>query len=437
VFIKSSGLDRDVDLDKIIGDLYLFVELVTVVRVRGSAGKGLARKKHGHRGRNKDRENRENRGDDNSPSRSPVRSRSTKGKDGEKGDVEADHRDGADDEDDFSDNEQDRINEANGDSSHSHSSGIVPVVEMCSGWTLVPLGNNNQKRVQTHTVQMYGGTPFLPARVDKKKVVKRQGFFNKAKKLAGFGVKSMLTVSITAEPINSQVGREHAALAQDLPLNIALPRSTMWAVGLYRRLLRAVQQSTTQATDGRMLPQTGALKSVDPLFGLFPQILRDAAAKQAFMNLWASTCPNISNVTSATAEKALRESVMMVYRAMAQPAAKPAHHVAGKGETAEDVNRRYNIIFTSIENAYEQFDTSQTNEGFGTSLLSTGGLGDKIRRFREGTTLGDTLGSMALNNTMNINNTNNEANSSLANMTDATEFNTPFNPRELIWDDFQ
>jgi hypothetical protein len=76
-----------------------------------------------------------------------------------------------------------------------------------------------------------------------------------------------------------------------------------------------------------MLPQTGSLHSVDPLFGVFPRILNDDASRGAFYAIWSKVCPtqvlNSNGVPLRQATEALRESVMLVYRSMAQVINKP------------------------------------------------------------------------------------------------------------------
>jgi len=386
VFVKACvpGLKGKKPSAEDLTEMYLFVELVTAVRVAPVSG--IASRKKGGR--------RKGGGGDASPVR---RSRD---RDNNASELDESY----DAEQEPEDDEEVALGEA----------GVgAPVVEMCSGWCLVPLAGGKDGRA-SHNIEMHGGTPFLPHAVESADVRKRTGVLNVMANTIGMKVKSKLEVAVDATPRRA-LHKDTFALSPDLPVNVVLPKSGVIAVALFRRLLLDQQCVSSTYASGRMLPQTGALLSVDPLFGIFPRILADEAARGAFLSLWAKKCPleaiNAKNRPLPSAVKALRNITMHIYRAMAQPAAsKPMLKLV---ETADDVELRREAIIDAVVGAGVA-DDPQHKFGSGTFSKSSFGFGMGPA---------DEEAAAAADE-------NSEKGAPLFNI----EINTPFNPRELVWD---
>ena len=376
-----------------LNSLYLFVELVTSVRVRPpnalSSKSKRGRSRGGGAGRSDARDSRDR---ESSPDR----------RDGGR------HGGGTEVDESMDDQERDHDGGADDQEEGMHEDGTyMPVVEMCSGWTIVPLVGTGAKS----TIAMHGGTPFLPFKVSRSDVRARKGLLHAMAGAVGYGVKSKIEVAVSTAA-KGGTHRDTYAMSPLLPDNVVLPKSSVIAVALFRRLLIDQQCAASQRAAGRMLPQTGSLQSVEPLFGIFPRILADDAARGAFNSLWGRICPSpalLPDGTPATlAVNALHKAVMLVYRAMAQPSAiKPLLKPA---ETTEDINERRDVIMSAVAQSHLMDPSTKqgTSDFFNTMLGSFGASNSPTNASHNENTENESAG-------MNL------------------EVNTPFNPRELIW----
>jgi len=381
---KVSGRE-DVPVDQ----LYLFVELVTTMRVRPVAG-SVSRKRGRSRGIDRVRDQRD-RDRSESPDKSP------------------DGRGGDDDLNDSNHN----ITSGDGDDNDDYiaASAHDPVVEMSTGWTLIPLSMKDGYKTDKNKYKVFGGTPYIPMGIRKKEVMSRKGVYNA---ILGAGKESIITCEVTQD-----IRKLHSNaldLCEALPDNIVLPKGGIVAIALFRRLLRQEKQLTSSLSSDRILPQTGSLRSVDPLFGVMPRILQDEAACRTFMAVWKKLCPAAvltnTGMIMKPAEAMLRSVVMLVYRSMAQPTAKRNSMVAD--ETEEEVQVRMVAMMNVI-----------VNSGILTQLTDT-----KVA------TGGGTFG-FGFSGTLPLPLSGTDTTASDENKvlySDLTEYNTPFNPRELVWD---
>ena len=134
--------------------------------------------------------------------------------------------------------------------------------------------------------------------------------------------------------------------------------------------------------------------------------MEDEAARRVFLPLWSKLCPTavISNTGTImpAGESALRKCVMLVYRSTEQPAAKRSQ--LHPDESSYQVEQRMETMMRVI--------------------YSSGILKQNSSTLRSLTLNGSTTVSLQTGDGQDENK-----------LHDLTEFNTPFNPKELIWDD--
>ena len=326
--------------------LYLFVELVTTVRVRPLGSKSIVRalqgdtadKKNEGKEKNKTestpKDNNNNSKDkdlpsgetkdtveptgsgNNSPSKSATlssvrRSFDKQSKDGKGTNPFRDSKEflrvSKDNKSEFFD----AVDSARGDTEED-------IVEMCSGWVMIPIVAALRDPVRKKKIEMYGGTPFAVLKINKKEVPKRpgdplpyttyiatfyllpwiplpppcvlpspplplhihisqqSGAWNGVKRLFGrVQTRSKMEIIMTsvapttltnvALPKGSSPLVPANRLTSLLPPNVVLPTSALSLVGIYRTTLAQSFATIQKNNDERALPQTGAVHPLGPI----------------------------------------------------------------------------------------------------------------------------------------------------------------------------
>ena len=168
---------------------------------------------------------------------------------------------------------------------HQASEPLVSV-EFCSGWVMVPLKDIVQGRQIRTKVKMLGGTPFSPIKINKKDVRKRPGTFEALKRMVRINVKSEIELIL-----RPSVSQENILITSLLPPCIILPSSAVTLVALFRESQEAARNLFIAYTS-RALPQTGHCgSSVDIVLSSFPKLLADVAACRVLMYFWSKEAP--------------------------------------------------------------------------------------------------------------------------------------------------
>ncbi len=193
-------------------------------------------------------------------------------------------------------------------------------VELCSAWCMIPIGqlavafaapgtNVPTKQV----IPMHGGTPFYATMIRKEDIQLRSGVWNAFKRVIGYHVKSQLSVYLAPVLIPSRTGSGAPVLTEKvvdyLPENIILPSKIVSSVGIYRCLMSSMQTQYLSLDSSRVLPQSGTyLPFGDVLLSSFPKLLTDPCAAKVLMLLWAREAPanigTLSDVRNISVQEA-------------------------------------------------------------------------------------------------------------------------------------
>jgi hypothetical protein len=124
-----------------------------------------------------------------------------------------------------------------------------PVVEMTSGWALIPLVGSNANAKTSTLCEMHGGTPFLPQSVNRSDIKSRKGLFHRAANMVGVELKSQLDVQLSTTA-SGNTHKDTYSISKSLPENICLPKIGVIAIGLFRKMYLAAQVSSTTYPTG-------------------------------------------------------------------------------------------------------------------------------------------------------------------------------------------
>lgn len=164
-------------------------------------------------------------------------------------------------------------------------------VEMSAGWVMIPIADtlasiDPRKGTTKITLDMCGGTPFSVVGIQDGDVPRRAGFIAMVKRFFGIKVHSKLEFLIS-----TKVNVDRAFLLP-LPRNIIIPDRCVSLVGVYRHFLAyTLREYELHSQIDRILPQSGKLPTGDPLLSSFPRILNDPAAARVLMLLWRMQAP--------------------------------------------------------------------------------------------------------------------------------------------------
>lgn len=236
----------------------------------------------------------------------------------------------------------------------------VIIVEMCCGWTLIPITDSlrNLTAPKKLRLNMFGGTPFSMVKINDSDVKLRAGAWQSIKRAFGFGVKSILEILITPtvpiiKPLPKAMSAATSApgaptnqvpdvlMTKTLPPNIVLPTSSVTIVGIYRKVLynalmsNIINNEHNSMTVERILPQSSAntIYYADAVLSSFPKIVSDPAACRVLLLLWKKEFPDKeisgksfkdwTNVetTNIRALQVFRSVVLQIWHAYSSPSA--------------------------------------------------------------------------------------------------------------------
>jgi Ca2+-binding EF-hand superfamily protein len=296
----------------------------------------------------------------------------------------------------------------------------LPLVELCAGWTMIPAAALLRGLSQKLEFKMSGGTPFSAVNIKQADLAPRAGMWNALKRTLGYGITSVLTFVINPRNFNKA---PVTSLFQTLPPNIVIPSSSVSMVAIYRKLLKEAHM--------HQLSLSGGLKhhAADPIFSSFPRILNDPAASRVMLYLWSKEGPTdmiraagmkclAEGEVTAQALQIFRHIVLRVYRAFNSPDAQRSRLVME--ETLEGINTREAVIRDLV--GLTSTGASVTNLG-GVSTSTFAVNTSTLSKSKSGVSLLSKSGDLTtlLNSTDRIH-------SSLQEHT-----HTPFNARELMW----
>lgn len=186
-------------------------------------------------------------------------------------------------------------------------------VEMSAGWVMIPIASTlaslGTKTSTKVVLDMSGGTPFSVVGIQKSDVPPRKGLFEAIKRIVGIKIQSKLEFLITIPPFRN------CDLLLPIPPNVILPMTGISLIGVYRHYhAQSYRQQQIQAQFDHILPQTGTLPTGDPIFSSFPKILNDPAACRVLLLLWSKEIPqNILNLNLSSKSSADLLSVTIQY----------------------------------------------------------------------------------------------------------------------------
>ena len=253
------------DDHKFAKDLYLFVELVTTVRVPTELDKDKI-----HQKRRLEAEKR----------KAAELTKVEKSEEDENDQEGSDEGKSGDEKEDYAPKK--KITSI----SYKHDNEIMTTVDLVSGWVMVPLKDVVQGRPIVKSYKMFGGTPFSPVKMNKKEIHKRPGALEAIKRFVHIDIKSQIQIEIT--PIQAV---DTLRLNSFMPPSIILPSSAVSLVYIYRQMLRKARgqiHALQYYHSERDLPQTSVINNIsDIVLSSFPKIMDDTAASRVLMYFWS------------------------------------------------------------------------------------------------------------------------------------------------------
>jgi len=338
-------------------------------------------------------------------------------------------------------------------------------VDMCCGWTMIPIAATLRGNARKFKVGMCGGTPFGLVAIKDEEVKQRPGVWQSLKRAFGFKVKSVLEILITASGpspkwISENVAKKAATgvpsaqnnrstsdnaqilLTSILPPNIVIPTSSVTIVGIFRKLLRDSFKLLDQSN--RILPQTGVLHHADPLLSTFPRVLADAAGSRVLLLLWKQEFPaelngktykdmSLLDTSNVRALQVFRNVILHLYNAFSCPALLPDK--LKPFETEVELQLREKRIKEFIGMTIAEYSKSAVNQSMILSSI-TKSVDFNVNSNNNRRSLNLRSSSTTLNsnnsnaNSNNNPNNNNNSNTNAANNT-TSGFTSP-NPRNSL-----